>query len=107
MPSRNNSVKVTAAGAFSTAGDGAVIVNVDEGCVLDLSKVEVSCGAKIVKRGAGSIIFGEKNLPSEMLVNEGKLVLQPGVAYDLSSIEIAETAEKCVLQNGIVSCICD
>ena len=31
------------------------------------------------------------------------LVLQPGVAYDLSSIEIAETAELCVLQNGVVS----
>ena len=99
--SRNVGAKVTAAGAFSTAGDGAVIVNVDEGCVLDLSKVEVSCGAKIVKRGLGSIVVGSV-LPKAFKIEEGILALQPGVSYDLSNVEIGESVQVAVWQDDAV-----
>ena len=99
VPSRNVSIKVTAAGAFSTAGDGAVIVNVEEGCVLDLSEVEVSCGAKIVKHGDGAIVFGAENLPQTLSVEEGILVLQPGVQYDMTGIELGESVEVLVWQD--------
>ena len=97
--SRNVSAKVTAAGAFSTAGDGAVIVNVEEGCVLDLSEVGVSCGAKIVKHGDGAIVFGAENLPQTLSVEEGILVLQPGVQYDMTGIELGESVEVLVWQD--------
>ena len=102
VPSRNVSIKVTAVGAFSTAVDGAVIVNVEEGCVLDLSEAEVSCGAKIVKHGDGAIVFGAENIPQAFKIEEGLLVLQPGVAYDLSSIEIGESAKVVVWQDDAV-----
>ena len=102
VPSRNVGIKVTAAGAFSTAGDGAVIVNVEEGCVLDLSEVEVSCGAKIVKHGDGAIVFGAENLPQALNIQEGILALQPGVSYDLSGIELGASVQVAVWQDDAV-----
>lgn len=92
-------VTVVAAGAFAAVGDGTVEVNVDEGCVLDLSGVSVSCEATLVKRGAGAIVFGAENLPQTLSVEEGILVLQPGVQYDMTGIELGESVEVLVWQD--------
>ena len=92
-------VTVVAAGAFAAVGDGTAVVDVDEGCVLDLSGVSVSCEATLVKRGAGAIVFGAENLPQTLSVEEGILVLQPGVQYDMTGIELGESVEVLVWQD--------
>ena len=79
---------VTAAGAFGTTGSGSVTVDVAADCVLDLSGVDVTTAATLVKTGSGTIIFGDE-LPAALNVSEGVLALQPYVEYDMGGVTVA------------------
>ena len=92
-------VSVTAADDFVTAGEGSVIVDVAEGCMLDLSKVNVETGAKLVKTGLGTVFFGNK-VPSSVEIAEGVVELLPYVEYDMSGVVVGENAEIKVRING-------
>ena len=90
---------VTAVGDFVTTGSGSVTVDVATDCVLDLSGVDVTTAATLVKTGDGAIIFGDE-LPTALNVTEGVLVLQPYVEYDMGSITVADGVETKVLVGG-------
>lgn len=79
---------VTAVGDFETTGSGSVTVDVAADCVLDLSGVDVTTAATLVKTGDGAIIFGDE-LPTALNVSEGVLVLQPYVEYDMAATTVA------------------
>ncbi len=78
---------VTAAGDFTTTGSGSVEVDVEEGCVLDLSDVDVTTAATLVKTGLGIIVFGDE-LPSALSVSAGILAVQPYVEYDMTGVTV-------------------
>ena len=82
---------VISAGAFSTVGEGEVTVHVADGCSLDLSDVPVSTDARLVKTGAGDIIFGD-TVPALLKISEGALVLKPYVGYEMVGVELGENA---------------
>ena len=92
-------VTVTAADDFVTAGEGSVIVDVAEGCMLDLSKVNVETGAKLVKTGLDAIFFGNK-VPSSVEIAEGAVELLPYVEYDMSGVVVGENVVIKVRING-------
>ena len=75
--------------SYSGEGDPALTVDVAEGGVFDISLSSAANIGKIVKKGAGSIIVG-KEFPAGLVVNEGSLVLQPYIEYNLKSIELTE-----------------
>jgi len=79
---------VTAVGDFETTGSGSVTVDVATDCVLDLSNVDVTTAASIVKTGDGVIIFGDA-LPAALNVTDGLLVLQPYIEYDMVGVTVA------------------
>ena len=80
---------VTATGDFETVGSGSVTVNVAADCVLDLSIVEVTTEATLVKTGDGSIVFGDE-LPAGLNVQSGALALQPYVEYDMTGVTLGQ-----------------
>jgi hypothetical protein len=92
-------VTVVAAGDFATTGEGAAIVHVEQGCVLDLSGVKVSTGSKLVKTGAGTILFGDE-APSTVEISEGIAAFKPYVEYDVSGVSIGENASTKVFIGG-------
>ena len=73
---------VTAAGDFITTGSGSVTVDVAADCILDLSGVDVTIEATLVKTGDGTIVFGDE-LPKPLEVQAGVLAVQPYVEYDM------------------------
>ena len=96
---------VTAVGDFETTGSGSVTVDVAADCVLDLSGVDVTTAATLVKTGAGAIVFGDE-LPTALNVAEGILVLQPYVEYDMAAITVANGVDIQVAVGGeYVDCI--
>ena len=92
-------VTVVAAGDFATTGEGAATVHVEQGCVLDLSGVKVSTGSKLVKTGAGTILFGDE-APSTVEISEGIAAFKPYVEYDVSGVPIGENASTKVFIGG-------
>lgn len=92
-------VTVVAAGDFATTGEGAATVHVEQGCVLDLSGVKVSTGSKLVKTGAGTILFGDE-APSTVEISEGIAVFKPYVEYDVSGVSIGENVSTKVFIGG-------
>ena len=95
----SSAVTVTATGDFVTAGSGSVAVDVAANCVLDLSGVDVTTAATLVKTGDGAIIFGNE-LPTALNVTDGVLVLQPYVEYDMSAITVAGGVAVKVFSDG-------
>ena len=92
-------VTVVAAGDFATTGEGAATVHVEQGCVLDLSGVKVSTGSKLVKTGAGTILFGDE-APSTVEISEGIAAFKPYVEYDVSGVSIGENVSTKVFIGG-------
>lgn len=90
---------VTAVGDVTTTGSGSVMVDVAEDCVLDLSSVDVTTAATLVKTGDGTVVFGDE-LPTALNVTEGVLVLQPYVEYDMVAITVAGGVETKVVVDG-------
>ena len=90
---------VTAVGDFATTGSGNVTVDVADDCVLDLSGVDVTTAATLVKTGDGTIVFGDE-LPTALNVAEGILVLQPYVEYDMTAVTIANGVTIKVVVDG-------
>ena len=80
-------VAVTATGDFIAAGSGSVTVDVAADCVLDLSGVDVTTEAALVKTGDGTLILGNA-APSALDVQAGSLALQPYVEYDMSGVTL-------------------
>ena len=90
---------VTAAGEFIAAGSGSVTVDVASDCVLDLSGVDVTTEATLVKTGDGAIFFGDE-LPTGLTVQAGVLAVQPYVAYDMTGVTIGQNATVKVAVDG-------
>ena len=90
---------VTATGDFETVGSGSVTVNVAADCVLDLSGVDVTTEATLVKTGDGSIVFGDE-LPTGLNVQSGALALQPYVEYDMTGVTLGQGATVKVAVDG-------
>lgn len=97
--SRGGASTVTATGDFVTTGAGSVTVDVAADCVLDLSGVEVTTAATLVKTGSGTIVFGDE-LPAALSVSAGVLALQPYVEYDMTSVTIGSGATVKVAVDG-------
>ena len=85
-------VRLGSGKTFATQGDGNAEIHVTENCVFDLSGADFSVGAKILKTGAGVILFGEQ-LPNKLVVNSGILALQLDVPYDMSNVTLEKSAE--------------
>ena len=90
---------VTAVGEFIAAGSGSVTVDVASDCVLDLSGVDVTTEATLVKTGDGAIFFGDE-LPTGLTVQAGALALQPYVEYDMTGVTIGQNATVKVAVDG-------
>ena len=90
---------VTAAGDFITTGSGSVAVDVAADCVLDLSGVDVTTEAALVKTGAGTIVFGDE-LPAPLDVQAGVLAVQPYVEYDMTGVTLGQGATVKVAIDG-------
>ena len=90
---------VTAVGDFVTTGLGSATVDVATDCVLDLSGVDVTTEATLVKTGSGAIVFGDE-LPTLLNLSAGALVLQPYVEYDMTSVTVASGVVLKVLVGG-------
>ena len=87
--SAGSPVAVTATGDFATTGSGSVTVDVAADCVLDLSGVDVTTEATLVKTGDGTIVFGDE-LPAPLDVQAGVLAVQPYVEYDMTSVTLGQ-----------------
>ncbi len=94
-----NASTVTATGDFATTGSGTVTVDVAEGCVLNLSGVDVTTAATLVKTGPGTIVFGDE-LPTALNVTAGVLAVQPYVEYDTNGVTVAAAATVEVAIDG-------
>ncbi len=90
---------VTVAGDFITTGSGSVTVDVAADCILDLSGVDVTIEATLVKTGDGTIVFGDE-LPTGLTVQAGALALQPYVEYDMTGVTIGQNATVKVAVDG-------
>lgn len=91
--------RVTATGNLTTTGSGSVTVDVANGCVLDLSGVDVATSATLVKTGSGMIVFGDE-LPSALQVNAGVLAVQPYVEYNTNGVALAASVSIMVAIDG-------
>ena len=92
-------VAVTATGDFIAAGSGSVTVDVAADCVLDLSGVDVTTEAALVKTGDGTIVFGDE-LPAPLDVQAGVLAVQPYVEYDMIGVTLGQGATVKVAIDG-------
>ena len=90
---------VTAAGDFITTGSGSVTVDVAADCILDLSGVDVTTEATLVKTGDGTIVFGDE-LPKPLDVQAGVLAVQPYVEYDMTDVTLGQGATVKVAIDG-------
>ena len=90
---------VTATGDLTTSGSGSVTVDIAEECVLDVSGVNVTTAATLVKTGLGTIVFGD-TLPSALLVNAGAIAVQPFVEYNTNGVTLAASASFKVAIDG-------
>ena len=90
---------VTATGDFATTGSGSVTIDVAADCVLDLSGVDVTTEATLIKTGDGTILFGDE-LPSGLDVQAGVLAVQPYVEYDMTDVTLGQGATVAVAIDG-------